>query len=111
MSCDAVDLRDQDAVEAGPDNRREVVERQPAAERIDAHQERPVARRAAQQVLDHIAGERLAWRRDGILEIEDQRVGADAGCLGEFVLAVARHEQKGAQSHAGRLIISPMRRQ
>ena len=58
-----------------------------------------------------LARSALARRRHGILEIENQRVGADAGCLGEFVLAVAGHKQKGAQSHAGRLIISPVRRQ
>jgi len=45
---DAVDFRNQDAVETWPDNGSEVVERQPASERIDAYQKRPVARRAAQ---------------------------------------------------------------
>jgi len=48
-----------------------------------------------------------ATYRNGILEIENQRVGPDTGCLCEFVLAVGGHKQQGAQSHAGRLIISP----
>ena len=107
----AVNLRNQDAVEAGTDNGREVAERQRAAERIDAYQERPVARRAAQHIFHHLARQRLARWRHGILEIENQRVGADTGCLCELVLVVSRHKQQGAQSHAGRLIISPVRRQ
>ena len=49
--------------------------------------------------------------RDGILEIEDQRVGAARRRLGEFALAVAGHEQERAQLHAGRRIISAARRQ
>ena len=37
----AVDLRDQQRIEAGLHDRREVVEREPGVERIDAHDERP----------------------------------------------------------------------
>ena len=53
----------------------------------------------------------LARRRNGIFQIEDQRVGADAGCLCELMLAVTRNKQKRTQFHVGRLIISPLRRQ
>jgi hypothetical protein len=95
----------------GTDDRGKVAERQATAERIDAHQERPVTRRPAQHIFHHLARQRLAWGYHGILEIENQRVGADTGCFREFVLAVGGHKQKGAQSHVGRLIIRPMRRQ
>src|ERR1700686_1561664 len=93
---DAIDLRNQDAVESKTDNCGEVVELQAASERIDADQERPVAWRTAQQVLHHVARQRLARRRDGIFQIENQRVGADAGCFRELALAVGWYKQKGA---------------
>jgi hypothetical protein len=62
-------------------------------------------------VNDLLAGLLLGRWRHRVLEIEDQGIGADTGCLCEFVLAISRHKQKGAKSHAGRLIIRPMRRQ
>ena len=105
------DLRDQDAVETGADHRCQIAERQAASERVDPYQKRPVARRRSQQALHHAARERLAWRRDGILQVENQRVGADTVGLRELALAVGRHKQKRTQFHAGRLIISPVRRQ
>ena len=53
----------------------------------------------------------LLRRRDGILEIEDQRVGADAARLGELALGIAGNEQQRAQPHVGFLSISATRRQ
>ena len=53
----------------------------------------------------------LLRRRDGILEIENQRVGAGRARLGEFALGIAGNEQQRAQPHAGLLIISATRRQ
>ena len=90
------DLRNQDAVKTGADHRRQIAERQAASEWVDPHQKRPVARRCSQKVFHHAARERLAWRRDGILQIENQRVGADTVGLRELALAVGRHKQKRA---------------
>src|ERR1700722_16550626 len=70
-----------------------------------------VRTRNAQQFLDLVAREALASRCYGVLKIEDQRVGAAGGCLGEFVRAVGGHKQERAQLHVGRRIIRPVRRQ
>ena len=40
---DAIDLRDQDAVETRTNDRRQILKRQPGVERIGPHQKRPVA--------------------------------------------------------------------
>ena len=60
---------------------------------------------------DDLARRRLLRWRDGIFEIEDQRVGADAARLGELALGIAGNEQQRAQPHVGFLSISATRRQ
>src|SRR6516225_8560260 len=108
---DAVDFRDQNAVEARANHGRQIFQGKPRAERIDPDQERPVPWAAAQQFLDGAAGERLSPWRDRVLEIEDQRVRTDPVGLGEFAFAVGRHEKQRAQFHLGCLIIKPFLRQ
>jgi hypothetical protein len=107
----AVDLGDQNAVEARADHRREIFERKARAERVDPDQERPIPLRAPQKRPDGITGKGLSARRNRVLEIKDQRVGADSGGLGVFSFAVGRHEKKRAQSHFGCLIINAFLRQ
>jgi len=41
----------------------------------------------------------FARRGDGVLEVEDERIGAAAFGLGELALAVGGHEKHGTQSH------------
>ena len=108
---DAVHLGNQNAIEARANHGRQIFEREPGAQRIDPDQERPVPRATSQQLLDRAAGERLAARRDRVLEIKDQRVRPDTTCLGEFSFAVGWHEKQRAQFHFGCLIIKPFLRQ
>src|ERR1700678_1627114 len=66
----------------------------------------------AQIIEHHRARDFRAVRRNRVLKIEHQRVGARGFRLGELALAVARHEQERAESHdAGRLRISADRLQ
>jgi len=90
-----VRLRHHDPVEPRRDDRREVVEREAGVERIDPHPEAPVARPARVEGVAHEAARgRLVLRRDRVLEVEDQRVGAGALRAGEFPLAVAGGEEE-----------------
>ena len=66
---------------------------------------------SSDQLRDAAARRGLLRRRDGILEIEDQRVGADAARLDELPFGIAGNEQQRAQLHAGFLSMSATRRQ
>ena len=91
---DTVHLGNQNAVEARTNHRRQIFQRKSGAKRIDPDQERPIPLPAAQQLLDGLTGKRLSPRRHRVLQVEDQRIRADAGGLGEFSFAVGRHEKK-----------------
>ena len=71
-------------------------------ERVDAHEERPVALLAAvDEARDQRPRVGLLRRRDGILEVEDERVGAGRGRLRELARGIAGDEQERAQFHGG----------
>ena len=107
-----VRLRDQDAVEARLHDGREIVERKAGVERVDAHEEGPVARGAiVEQLRCDLPGCGLLRRRDGVLEVEDQRVRPRGLRLGELAFGIARNEQQRAQPHVGFLSMSATRRQ
>ena len=95
----AVDLRDHDAGQARPHDAGQVLD--PAlVQRVDPD---PVLRPGlvCRQILrDHSPGQRLAGRRDRVLEVQDECVGPGAGAAAQLLLAVAGHEQEGAQDHA-----------
>ena len=90
----ALGLGQHDTVEAGLHHGGEVGERQAGIERIDAHEERPIARaRVRQRGGDVGAGAGFFGRGDGIFEVEDQRIGAAA-----LALASLRSESPGTNS-------------
>ena len=99
-----IDLGDDDAVGCTPDDGDEVVEAA-GIDRVDPHPELgpPPGGMGAEVVAHHVAGERLAGRRDGVLEIEDQGIRAGLAAAGELLVAVARDEQEGPQGHASTL--------
>ena len=98
----AVDLGDQERIEAGLHDRREVVEREASVERIDAHDERPGPFRVGlDQSGDMGAGGRLFSGRDGIFEVEDEGVGPAIPCPRKLAFGIAGNEQERAQSHVG----------
>ena len=95
-----VGLRQHQAVRVRCHHRRQVGQGEPGIQGIDAHpnlgltsSSRPVIHELGYQA----SRQRFVVRRHGIFEIEDQRVGAGAVGLGEFLLAVARNEQKRSQ--------------
>jgi hypothetical protein len=67
-------------------------------ERIDAHQCDDLAF-ACQIVGDRGARAFLVRERDRILKVEDDRIGARRGGLGEAFGAVAGDEEQGAEAH------------
>src|SRR3546814_1497582 len=76
---------DQQAVEAGLHDRREIVEGHSGVERIDANEKGPVARAAiVEKRGDPRARNILHARRDGILQVEDQHIGTNIPGLGEL---------------------------
>ena len=98
-----LDLRQQDEVgrDAGRDERVEVAH--PGGGMDVVHPQpadlpgREVAAVSGTEVLDESrAGLVLAGERHGVLEIEDQSVGAGRSGLGEAVGAVARREEEDA---------------
>ena len=108
----AVRFRNEDAVESRLHHGGEIVEGQARVERIDAHEEGPVARLPIfEKPRDMGARRRLLAGRDGILEVEDQRVGAGRLRLGELAFRIAGNEQKRAKLHWAFLSISATRRQ
>ncbi len=60
---------------------------------------------------DHVPRDHLPVVGNRILQVEDQRVGRIAASLLELALAVAGDEEPGADNHAGRFIIRPVRTQ
>jgi hypothetical protein len=96
----AIDLGDQERIEARLYDGRKVVERKTRVERIDAHDERPGASRLVlDQSGDMGAGGRFFSGRDGIFEVKDQGVGPAIFCPRELAFRVAGNEQERAQSH------------
>ena len=95
----AFGLGQQDRIGAAGNHGIEVGIGQAGVERIHAHDELRPVRRAG--VLLEI-GERglpragLAVRRNRVLEVEDQRIGAGLGPLRELALAVGGNEEVGA---------------
>ncbi len=73
-----------------------------AAERIDAHPDR-LRMRLLQELAHEAARLAAVLRRDGILKVEDQRIGGRGLRFGKLLLAVGGHEEEGAQDHALRL--------
>ena len=72
----AVGLRDDERVEARLDDRREVVEREPRVERVDPHEQGPVALRP---VVDQLRRERASGGfRGGATESSRSRISASA---------------------------------
>jgi hypothetical protein len=96
-----VRLGQHDAVRPAGHDRGEVGERLRRLDRIDAHPQLLAATRAArlQEFLHHPARALDVFRRDGILEIEDQRIGLRRFRLGELAFAIAGDEQEGAYGH------------
>ncbi len=90
-------LRQQDHVRAPGHHAVEIGVGQAGVERVDPHDEARTLRLGG--VLLQV-GERgfaragLAVGRDRILQIEDDRVGAGLGPLGEFAFAVGRDEEE-----------------
>src|SRR5689334_13790298 len=96
----AVDLRDQQRVEAGLHDRREVVEREPGVERVDAYEEDPGPFRVrGDERGDMGAGGGLLRGRDGIFEVENERVRAAIAGARELALGVAGNEEERTQLH------------
>ena len=92
-------LRQHDAVGACLDRRRDVVGEARVRRGIGSNPNRPRAnsRTVAEKLGRQLARPILARRVDGILEVDDQRVGVDELRPRELALAVARHEQHRAQ--------------
>src|SRR5262249_29093027 len=92
-----------EAVGQSRENSDEILQKQAAGERIDPHPELLAGALGvcAQQLPNtHPRGRQLR-ARDGILQIEDQRVRAAAERLGLLAIAVARNEEERAQrSHS-----------
>jgi hypothetical protein len=92
-------LRQHDRVRRLGHDGLEVGVRQFAAERVDAHDQARAGRapaRLAQESGGGRASGGLGGRRDGILEIDDQRVGLARQRLGELFFVVAGDEQQRA---------------
>src|SRR6185312_8057318 len=104
-------FRQQDAVRPAADRRREVVEGEPAAERVAAHIPLdPLAPMRFEKRPRQLASHRPVGRRHRVLEVEDQCVGPAFEPLGELPLAVGWNEQERAHSHP-RHLINAARRQ
>ena len=92
----AFDLRQNDAVEPRPDDRRQVAVAELGVDRIDADIEQRSPR--AREGRDHrLARRPLLGRRDRILEIEDHRVGVERQRLLDPPRVVTRRKQKTPQ--------------
>lgn len=84
-----------EAVRRGPDQRNQIVE--PAVlQRVDANPQLrgPADRTRREKGVHHVARRGFAAGRDGILEVENQGVGAVALAARDLLLAVAGNEQK-----------------
>ena len=92
-----------DAVGSAANHRGEVEKSVVRIERVDAHEEFLAASRFEGRPAK-LARRRSLRRHDGILKVEDQRVGGGGLRLGDLSFAVARHEQKRADClHAQKL--------
>ena len=72
-----IDFGYQNPVQARTHDSGEIVQRKPRSKRINPDQKRPIGSRSAQEVLYRIARERLAYRRNRVLKIENKRVCPD----------------------------------
>ncbi len=110
----ALGLGQHDRVGTSGHDRVEIGIGQPSLERIDAHHQ-GWAGLAFVRILEKGARGRarglLAFGRDRVLEIEDERVRLADERLGELRRAVAGHEQRGAQrrDHCGRMRMNAWR--
>jgi hypothetical protein len=84
----------------------EIVVGQAGGEPVDADVEARALRCGA-RLLEKRRGDRaglsLARRRNRVLEIEQQRIGAAAHALGEFLRAVAGDEEEGTHASSVRV--------
>ena len=96
----AIDLGDHERVEARLHDRREIIEREPGVERIDAHDEHPGPLRVRlDEPGDMGAGAGLFRGRDGIFEVENEGVGPAIPGACKLAFGIAGNEQERAQSH------------
>ena len=91
---------DHERVEARLHDRREIIEREPGVERIDAYGEQPVPlRRILDEPGDMSACPSLLRGRDGILEVENEGVGPAIPGACKLAFRIAGNEEERAQSH------------
>ncbi len=102
-------LRQHDAVRPAVDHGRQVRQRIAGLDRIDAHPERHVALGTREVARDLLPCRGPAFRNDGILEIEDDRIRAARDRLRKALGAVTRHEQHRAHHAAALRFISAVR--
>ncbi len=97
-SCGPVGLGDHEAGRRAGDDSFHVGDEIGRADRIDPHPDRG-AMLFLQEFAGEAAGAATVLRRDGILQIEDQRIGRRGFRLGELLLGIAGHEEEGAEDH------------
>ena len=79
----------------------EIAQGQAGVEGVDAHIELGAGAVGALEIGErHVARDLLAIGGDGILEVEDQPVGAGRGALGELALRIGGDEQEGSHRFA-----------
>jgi len=89
------DLREDDAVETGPNNCDQIAIAELGVDRIDANIEE-LPPRARQRRDNRIPRRPLLSDGHGILEIEDDRVGIERQCLLDPPGVIPRRKQKAA---------------
>jgi hypothetical protein len=98
----ALDLGQQDGVGAAAGDGREVLVAPGRIERVDAHDQFALAVAAGLDGRDHLlARQRLGVGRDGVLEVEDQRIGRQAARLLERARVGAGHVEYGTARPGG----------
>ena len=98
---DALDLRQNDAVEPGADHRLKIAVSIGCRQRIDPHIAQRTARRWARlQCRDDRRPRRcLFGDSDGVLQIQNHRIGPGVEHLGDLARLIAGREQHGAEWH------------
>ena len=85
------------SVDALDGDRRDVVVQQAGLDAVDADDERGLARQIGDRRARRGRGADLLLVGDGVLQIDDDRVGAEARDLAELARVAPRHEQQRPQ--------------